>query len=228
MTAPVVNSPPEFSPSTPTDAPTDTAETVPMTAPVLTTGAQTTRAPKTAQTMGGQTMAFVLPSTFSTVSSAPLPTDPAVRLRARPERLMAAIRFSGRCTDALAERKAAELHAKLVETGCVGGEEERPPLKWRGTIRRGRCRRSVRMRCSWGLSRMQRWPPQSASTSRQWAHRTVLQVLKGLKLTTYYCSLYQYNIVYSRTTVTKYFGTRALFLTFARPSSRWSPASYCW
>jgi len=129
MTAPVVNSPPEFSPSTPTDAPTDTAETVPMTAPVLTTGAQTTRAPKTAQTMGGQTMAFVLPSTFSTVSSAPLPTDPAVRLRARPERLMAAIRFSGRCTDALAERKAAELHAKLVETGCVGGEEERPPFE---------------------------------------------------------------------------------------------------
>ena len=139
MTAPVVNNPPEFSPSTPTDAPTDTAETVPMTAPVLTTGAQATQAPKTTQTMGGetmggqmlggQTMAFVLPSTFRTVSSAPLPTDPAVRLRARPERLMAAIRFSGRCTDALAERKAAELHAKLVETGCVGGEEERPPFE---------------------------------------------------------------------------------------------------
>ena len=114
MTAPVVNSPPEFSPSTPTAAPTDTAETVPMTAPVLTTGAQTTRAPKTAQTMGGQTMAFVLPSSFSTVSSAPLPTDPAVRLRARPARLMAAIRFSGRCAAALAERKAAERAAAIA------------------------------------------------------------------------------------------------------------------
>lgn len=78
---------------------------VSMTAPVRTTGSQTvsmTAPVRSTEDQDGSTMAFYLPPEY-TLSSAPTPTDPAVRLVVEPARTVATTRFSWYATAAIVE-----------------------------------------------------------------------------------------------------------------------------
>jgi hypothetical protein len=90
------------------------SEKVSMTAPVemARTGIelQATSPVSTRQTAEGIRMAFMLPSEYDMLS-APKPLDDTVALNEIPERVMAAIRFSGRWT----ERNLTENEARLLE-----------------------------------------------------------------------------------------------------------------
>ena len=70
----------------------------------------------------GWSVAFVLPAEFSW-ETAPEPNDPLVELRLVPERLMVAIRFSGRWGEERFGSRESELRALLVRLGlqAVGG-----------------------------------------------------------------------------------------------------------
>ena len=70
----------------------------------------------------GWSVAFVLPAEFSW-ETAPEPNDPLVELRLVPERLMAAIRFSGGWGEDRFGSRESELRALLVKHGlqAVGG-----------------------------------------------------------------------------------------------------------
>ncbi|HSO64283.1 MAG TPA: heme-binding protein [Ornithinibacter sp.] len=84
------------------------SEKVAMTAPVVQTeGAQ-----------GGYVVAFVLPASM-TPETAPVPTNPDVRIRAVPERLAAAATYSGRWTRSSYERHLADLLGAVVAAGFV-------------------------------------------------------------------------------------------------------------
>lgn len=85
-----------------------TSEKVAMTAPVVQTEAAG----------GGFVVAFVLPASM-TVDTAPVPTNPDVRVRAVPERLAAARGYSGRWTRSSYERHLAELLGAVVAAGFV-------------------------------------------------------------------------------------------------------------
>ena len=72
-----------------------------MTAPVTASRSEkiTMTAPVTTQqTVGGYTIAFVLPDEF-TFTTAPVPVDTTIYLREIPARIAAVIRFSGRWTE---------------------------------------------------------------------------------------------------------------------------------
>ncbi len=99
-------------------------ESVAMTAPVVQEAARSEKVAMTAPvvqtqgTGGGYVVAFVLPASM-TLQTAPVPADPAVALRAVPERLAAAVRYSGRWSQGSYERHLAELLDALAEAGLV-------------------------------------------------------------------------------------------------------------
>ncbi|CAI7728480.1 unnamed protein product, partial [Closterium sp. NIES-53] len=91
-----------------------------MTAPVVTevvtpvagetgAGESTTAASKT-------TMQFLLPASF-TPENTPIPTNPDVRVRQVPARLIGALTFSGLTTNAVLEHKSQELRSALEKAG---------------------------------------------------------------------------------------------------------------
>ncbi len=99
------------------------SEKVAMTAPV--TQAETAE--------GGYVVAFVLPAAM-TLDTAPVPADPQVQVREVPERLAAAVRYSGRWTQGSYERHLAELldavaAAGLMATGTPRLARFDPPFK---------------------------------------------------------------------------------------------------
>ena len=77
-----------------------------MTAPVI----------QHESTAGRDVVAFALPAPM-TLDSAPVPIDPAVRVRAVPERLAAAARYSGRWSQDSYERHLAELRDAVATAG---------------------------------------------------------------------------------------------------------------
>lgn len=81
------------------------SEGVPMTAPV-----------RTAEENGAITMSFYLPESYTT-ETAPMPTDPAVRLVVEPPRTVAAKRFSWYATAGRTERNRQKLLETLNERG---------------------------------------------------------------------------------------------------------------
>lgn len=114
-------------------------QTVAMTAPVV---QQATASQKIAMTSpvvqakgadDSYVVAFVLPATM-TVDTAPVPTDPQVRVRAVPERVAAAARYSGRWTQSSYDRHLRELltavaAAKLAPVGPPRFARFDPPFK---------------------------------------------------------------------------------------------------
>ncbi|MFM1916770.1 MAG: hypothetical protein RJB01_285 [Actinomycetota bacterium] len=104
-------------------APVIQNESLAMTAPVL----------QAAGDDGEYVVAFVLPSTV-TMESAPIPTDPRVRLRQIPESTTAATRYSGRWSRSAYLAKVEELLAALAMDGLTPKGEPRfarfdPPFK---------------------------------------------------------------------------------------------------
>ncbi|MFN2319339.1 MAG: heme-binding protein [Dermatophilaceae bacterium] len=95
MTAPVIQKP-------------SGSEKIAMTAPVVQTEADD----------GEHVVAFVLPAT-QTAQTAPVPSDPEVRVRQVPERLAAAVRYSGRWSESEYRRHLAELEAGIARAGLV-------------------------------------------------------------------------------------------------------------
>ena len=77
-------------------------EKIAMTAPVQRDG-----------TDAGSRVAFMLPSQY-TMETAPVPTDPRVRIRQVPGRLMAVVRYSGRWTAKNFEAKKQLLRSELA------------------------------------------------------------------------------------------------------------------
>ena len=84
------------------------SEKVAMTAPVV--QAETPE--------GGYVVAFVLPAAM-TLATAPVPADPDVQVRAVPERLAAAVRYSGRWSQASYERHLSELLDAVAAAGLT-------------------------------------------------------------------------------------------------------------
>lgn len=74
-------------------APVITSEKISMTAPVITKKGY---------------MAFALPSSY-TKETAPIPTNPAVKIEIQPKKEMAVLRFSGRTPDRTVEKKIQTL-----------------------------------------------------------------------------------------------------------------------
>lgn len=115
MTAPVVQAP-------------GTSQKIAMTAPVLQSGSLPG---------GGDTadfvVAFVLPAGM-TVETAPVPTNPEVKIRAVPGALTAALGFSGGGSKGAFEKRNQQLQAALADTGLTAVGPPRfarfdPPFK---------------------------------------------------------------------------------------------------
>ncbi|MEO5534852.1 MAG: heme-binding protein [Pseudolysinimonas sp.] len=104
MTAPVVQS----------EAPPESVKLA-MTAPVV---------QQTSDSMDGYRVAFVLPADV-TLDQAPVPTNPAVHIREIPAALVAAIRFSGRWSEARFRRHLDILRRDLTAAGLVSIGEPR-------------------------------------------------------------------------------------------------------
>ena len=86
-------------------------EKVAMTAPVVQT-------PTEEGEEGDFAVAFVLPATV-TAATAPVPTDPQVRIREVPERLAAAVRYSGRWRESSYRHHLTTLEAGLAAAGLL-------------------------------------------------------------------------------------------------------------
>ena len=84
------------------------SEQVQMTAPVT----------QTQTAAGEQTVAFVLPASM-TAQTAPVPTDPEVRIRAVPDRLAAVMRYSGQWVELEYRRHLADLDAAVSREGLA-------------------------------------------------------------------------------------------------------------
>lgn len=136
MTAPVVQQPSSGA-GTAGSGGRPSAEKIAMTAPVV----------QHATGEGTYALGFVLPASL-TIDSAPVPLDPAVRLRQVPERLSAARRYSGRWTEASYARHLAELHAAIQDLGLVPVGEPRftrfNPPSWPSFLRRNEAVQDVR------------------------------------------------------------------------------------
>lgn len=90
----------------------DDGEKIAMTAPVI-------QQPGEA---GGYRVAFIVPAEY-TRETVPEPMDPNVRIVATPQRLMAAITYSGRVSEAMHVRKEQALRAELAKRElAVAGE----------------------------------------------------------------------------------------------------------
>ncbi|WP_256820416.1 heme-binding protein [Dietzia sp. Die43] len=102
----------------------ETAGSVAMTAPVVQEPAGSESIAMTApvvqiQADGGEHVgAFVLPSSL-TAATAPVPTDPRVRVRQVPERAAAVVRYSGRWSETSYRRHLAALGAAITQAGLV-------------------------------------------------------------------------------------------------------------
>lgn len=83
-------------------------EKLSMTAPVFATLGD--------DRVGDRTVAFVMPADCE-LASLPKPRDPRVRLRAIPERWVAALAFSGNYRSGLPQQKREELLSRLKEVG---------------------------------------------------------------------------------------------------------------
>ncbi len=94
MTAPVVQSP--------------DGENIAMTAPVI------QQEGKPGDASGGYRVAFLVPAEY-TRQTVPEPLDPSVRIVATPARLVAALRFPGRMSEALHGTQELALRAELVK-----------------------------------------------------------------------------------------------------------------
>jgi SOUL heme-binding protein len=114
-------------------------ESVAMTAPVVQEATVPEKVAMTAPVVqaegedGGFVVAFVLPAAM-TLETAPVPADPDVQVRAVPERLAAAVRYSGRWSQASYERHLSELldavtAAGLTPTGAPRFARFDPPFK---------------------------------------------------------------------------------------------------
>ena len=117
----------------------ESARSVAMTAPVVQETATSEKVAMTAPVVqvengsGDQVVAFVLPSSM-TLETAPVPTNPNVRVREVPGRLAAAMRYSGRWTEAGYRRRLAQLETDMVGAGLHPGGTARfarfdPPFK---------------------------------------------------------------------------------------------------
>lgn len=104
MTAPVVMTP------------TPESERIAMTAPVVMTPEGTLPA-----VTAPESMTFLLPSKYTTVAEAPVPTNPAVRIKLVPERYVAVKRYSGNETASSdgTRKQAQELLSKMKKDQIV-------------------------------------------------------------------------------------------------------------
>merc|ERR1712176_786091 len=69
-------------------------------------------------------MSFILPSKYKKVADAPVPTEPEVRLREVPSKVMAALVFSGTCHGCLAaEEQRQQLLAHMAAVGLQAEEQ---------------------------------------------------------------------------------------------------------
>lgn len=95
---------------------------VAMTAPVVQAAAPSEKVRMTAPVVqseageGEYVVAFVLPAAM-TAGSAPVPTDPRVRVRAVPDELAAALRFTGRWSEGAFRRRLGDLRAAVEAAG---------------------------------------------------------------------------------------------------------------
>ena len=95
-----------------------------MTAPVMQQHARTEEIAMTApvvqveETEGRHVVAFVLPASM-TLETAPLPLDPDIQVRAVPEQMAAARRYSGRWTQSSYQRNLDILIAAVTVDGYV-------------------------------------------------------------------------------------------------------------
>lgn len=109
MTSPVVMTPPPVQEAE--------SEKISMTSPVVMTPPPAEKIAMTAPVvMGppstGESMAFILPSKYSTVEETPVPTNPAVKIQLMPVRFEAVLQFNGNLNmknPERIERKADEL-----------------------------------------------------------------------------------------------------------------------
>jgi len=92
-----------------------TQSRIPMTAPVITSEHIKMTAPVIS---GKNYMAFVLPSSY-TIQTAPLPTNPSVRLVHQPKKRLAVIKFSGRATTHQVRKFTEELLTVLKTNGIT-------------------------------------------------------------------------------------------------------------
>jgi hypothetical protein len=98
------------------------ARSVAMTAPVVQENAPSEKIAMTAPVVqvengsGDYVVAFVLPKSL-TAETAPVPADPQVRVREVPERLAAAMRYSGRWTEGAYRHRVAQLESDVVSAG---------------------------------------------------------------------------------------------------------------
>jgi hypothetical protein len=117
----------------------ESARSVAMTAPVVQETATSEKVAMTAPVVqvengsGDQVVSFVLPSSM-TLETAPVPANPNVRVRELPGRLAAAMRYSGRWTEAGYRRRLAQLKTDMVRVGLHPGGTARfarfdPPFK---------------------------------------------------------------------------------------------------
>jgi hypothetical protein len=67
---------------------------------------------------GGYRVAFMVPSQY-TRDTVPIPTDPAVKIREVPARLVACLRYSGRWTEERYLEHERELHKLIKARGLV-------------------------------------------------------------------------------------------------------------
>lgn len=115
------------------------AQKVDMTAPVVQEQARPQKLAMTAPvaqtelTGGEHVIAFVLPAAV-TPETAPVPTNPQVRVRAVPDRLTAVARFSGRWSESAYRTHLAELASGIAAAGLHPVSEPRfarfdPPYK---------------------------------------------------------------------------------------------------
>lgn len=97
---------------------------VAMTAPVVQEAAPSQRIAMTAPVVqsesaaGDHVVAFVLPASL-TAQEAPVPTNPEVRVKAVSERLVAAVRYSGRWSESAYREHLADLASSVVAAGLV-------------------------------------------------------------------------------------------------------------
>jgi SOUL heme-binding protein len=102
----------------------ESARSIAMTAPVVQEGARSEKVAMTAPVAqtetaaGDYVVAFVLPASL-TAETAPVPTNPEVRVRTVPERLAAAVRYSGRWTESAYRRRVADLESEVAAAGLL-------------------------------------------------------------------------------------------------------------
>ena len=72
-------------------------------------------------------VAFVLPASL-TAETAPVPSDPRVRIRQEPKGVAAALRYSGRWSESAYRRHLDPLQAALIATGSSRYARFDPPF----------------------------------------------------------------------------------------------------